>query len=75
MGRARAHSPWTLGVAGRGTFEVHWIEQKHKGMEDYKVSYTLGELRSFADHLDHILNQIHRFHGGGELSASLDRRR
>jgi hypothetical protein len=67
------HGRWQ--VVGRGTFEVHWIEQKHKGMEDYKVPYTLGELRAFADHLDHILNEIRRFHGRGELYASLDRRK
>jgi hypothetical protein len=67
------HGRWK--VLGRGKFEVHWYEQKHKGLEDYKVPYTLRELRSFADHLDRILREIHRFHQQpGGRRASLGKR-
>jgi hypothetical protein len=67
------HGRWR--VTGRGKYEVHWIEQKHKGLEDYKAPYALAELRAFADHLDHILNQIHRFHSSGGIVASLGKRK
>jgi len=58
-------------IHGRGTakgkvkFEVHWWEQKHKGLELYRGAYTLAELRAYANHLDHILKEINRFHGRG----------